>query len=68
MEPMQTITHFQAQISSDFVAVVGVKVKDSIKKVMVWKGFEPTAPRVGGRPADHYTRLAALLELGEVLV
>ena len=35
---------------------------------MVWMGFEPTAPRVGGRPADHYTRLAALLELSEVLV
>ena len=35
---------------------------------MVWMGFEPTAPRVGSRPADHYARLAALPEMGEVLV
>ena len=42
--------------------------KDNIKKAMVWVGFEPTTPRVRVRPANHYTRLAALLELGELLV
>ena len=35
---------------------------------MVWVEFEPTTPRTGGRSADHYTRLAALLVLGEVLM
>ena len=37
MEPKQTITHFQAQISSDFVAVVGVKVYSLQKTVQ--KGY-----------------------------
>ena len=42
--------------------------EDSIKKAMAWVGFESTTPRAGGRPANHYTRQAALLKLGEVLV
>ena len=76
MEPKQTITHFHAQISSHFVAVVGVKfvscpitcLLKTIKKLMARMGFEPATPRFGGRSADHYARLDALPEWGEVTV
>ena len=35
---------------------------------MVWVRFKPTTLMVESRPADHYTRLTALLELGKVVV